>query len=126
MKNLVLLITTLSFILQPVSSSAQSLPAAKLNELELTQGEPVRVRYRSKRFKGKVKTVLIRDKFSGKRALLALPLKNAEEGLYEASFVILFDNSDSNSPVVTDVANLEVYPLVNKARVSPKNNLAGR
>ena len=77
----------------------------------IEQGKPLKIRYRSKNFKGPVKSVLIRDKITGDSALLAIPLVNEKEGLYEATFILPFDYSTENTTAETQGPQLEVFPV---------------
>ncbi|MEN0057240.1 MAG: tetratricopeptide repeat protein, partial [Bdellovibrio sp.] len=122
MKKFLQWVLALSLILDGSLAGAQA--RSRAHSVDLQQGQPIRVRYRSQKFKGAIKSVLIRDKITGKRALLALPRVNAQEGIYEATFVILFDPSHEETSVESSLDHLEVFPVSSQAKLAASTDLS--
>lgn len=92
--------------------------------VDVKQGKPVKIRYTSKRHKGDSKTVLIKDKQTGKRALIALPLVNNKSGLYEGTFIILFDSNEEDAPKNVVDITLDVYPIrATSTKMAPSTDI---
>lgn len=92
--------------------------------VDVKQGKPVKIRYTSKRHKGDSKTVLIKDKQTGKRALIALPLVNNKTGLYEGTFIIVFDEKEEDAPKGVVNITLDVYPIrASSSKMAPSTDI---
>lgn len=121
MKTILCTFMTMSLLLgAPVFVKAQESSLT----VDVKQGKPVKIRYTSKRHKGDSKTVLIKDKQTGKRALIALPLVNNKDGLYEGTFVIVFDEKEEDAPKGVTNITLDVYPIrATSTKMAPSTDI---
>lgn len=94
--------------------------------VDIKQGKPIRIRYTSPRQRGDSKTVLIKDRQTGKKALISLPLANPKEGLFEGTFVVIFDTSEEDAPKNVEDITLDVYPVRSTSTKTVKASAAGK
>ncbi len=133
MKHIFSTLIATAFALGPLASGAQDNQSDPQDGQQLTQspvsvakGKAIKIRYKSKKFQGPLKSILIRDKATGKKVFLAVPLVNSKDGVYEVTYVPLFNSNDSGpSASTSNVMQIEVFPVkTNDESLAKSVNLA--